>query len=82
MILPYMNITKNNMDLLALALILPDQMVHRELLVHLVLTGPKNREQLMINFRAVQQGILTTEELDWIRQYGKQIRSKKRFDYL
>jgi aryl-alcohol dehydrogenase-like predicted oxidoreductase len=50
--------------------------------VHLVLTGPKNREQLMINFRAVQQGILTTEELDWIRQYGKQIRSKKRFDYL
>ena len=50
--------------------------------VHLVLTGPKNREQLMMNFRAIQQGALTPEELDWIRQYGKQIRSKKKFDYI
>ena len=50
--------------------------------VHLVLTGPKNREQLMMNFRAMQQGALTTEELDWIRQYGKQVRSKKKFDYI
>ncbi len=50
--------------------------------VHLVLTGPKNREQLMMNFRAVQQGALTLEELNWIRQYGKLIRSKKRFDYI
>ena len=50
--------------------------------VHLVLTGPKNREQLMINFRAMQQGALTREELNWIRQYGQLIRSKKRFDYI
>lgn len=50
--------------------------------VHLVLTGPKNREQLMLNLRAMQQGALTPEELDWIRQYGKLIRSKKRFDYI
>lgn len=50
--------------------------------VHLVLTGPKNREQLMTNFRALQQGPLTPEELDWIRQYGKQIKSKKRLDYI
>jgi len=50
--------------------------------VHLVLTGPKNREHLMENFRAVQQGDLTIEELNWIRQYGKLIRSKKKFDYL
>jgi aryl-alcohol dehydrogenase-like predicted oxidoreductase len=50
--------------------------------VHLVLTGPKNREQLMMNFRAMQQGALTPEELDWIRQYGKLIKSKKRFDYI
>ncbi|MCP4578323.1 MAG: aldo/keto reductase [Deltaproteobacteria bacterium] len=50
--------------------------------VHLVLTGPKNREQLMMNFRAMQQGALTPEELNWIRQYGKLIRSKKRFDYI
>jgi len=50
--------------------------------VHLVLTGPKNREQLMVNFGAMQQGALTPEELNWIRQYGKLIRSKKRFDYI
>ena len=50
--------------------------------VHLVLTGPKNREQLMVNIKAVQQGALTPEELNWIRQYGKLIRSKKRFDYI
>jgi len=50
--------------------------------VHLVLTGPKNREQLMMNFRALQQGALTREELNWIRQYGQLIRSKKRFDYI
>jgi len=50
--------------------------------IHLVLTGPKNREQLMMNMRAMQQGALTSEELNWIRQYGKRIRSKKRFDYI
>ncbi|MFQ5484964.1 MAG: hypothetical protein ACE5DO_06490 [Desulfobacterales bacterium] len=50
--------------------------------VHLVLTGPKNREQLMMNFRAMQQGALNPEELDWIREYGKMIKSKKRFDYV
>jgi aryl-alcohol dehydrogenase-like predicted oxidoreductase len=50
--------------------------------VHLVLTGPKNREQLMMNFRAIQQGALTPEELDWIREYGKLIKSKKKFDYI
>jgi len=50
--------------------------------VHLVLTGPKNREQLMMNFRAIQQGALTPQELDWIRQYGKLIKSKRKFDYI
>ena len=50
--------------------------------IHLVLTGPKNREQLMMNFRAMQQGTLALEELNWIRQYGKLIKSKKRFDYI
>ncbi len=50
--------------------------------VHLVLTGPKNREQLMTNFRAMQQGTLNPEELNWIREYGNLIRSKKRFDYI
>jgi aryl-alcohol dehydrogenase-like predicted oxidoreductase len=50
--------------------------------IHLVLTGPKNREQLMMNFKAMKQGSLAPEELNWIRQYGKLIKSKKRFDYI
>ena len=50
--------------------------------IHLVLTGPKNRAQLMSNFGAMEQGALSQEELDWIRQYGQQIRSKKKFDYI
>jgi len=50
--------------------------------VHLVLTGPQNREQLKQNLQAVQQGPLTTEELNWIRQYGKTVKSKKRLDYI
>lgn len=50
--------------------------------VHLVLTGPQNREQLKQNLQAIQQGPLTTEELDWIRQYGKILKSKKKLDYI
>lgn len=50
--------------------------------VHLVLTGPKNREQLMGNFRAMGQGALTSQELDWVRQYGKIIKARKRLDYV
>ena len=50
--------------------------------VHLVLTGPKDRKQLEMNFKSMQQGALTLEESDWIRQYGKQVRSKKRLDYV
>lgn len=50
--------------------------------VHLVLTGPKNREQLMVNLRAIKQGALAPEETNWIRQYGKLIKSKRRFDYI
>ena len=45
--------------------------------VHLVLTGPQNSEQLKQNFKAVQRGPLTMEELNWIRQYGKIVKSKK-----
>ncbi|MBU0485062.1 MAG: aldo/keto reductase [Proteobacteria bacterium] len=50
--------------------------------VHLVLTGPRNRAQLKDNLRAIQQGPLNPEELAWIRQYGKLIRSRKKFDYI
>jgi len=50
--------------------------------VHLVLTGPRNSEQLKENFKAVQRGPLTMEELNWIRRYGKIVKSKKRLDYI
>jgi aryl-alcohol dehydrogenase-like predicted oxidoreductase len=50
--------------------------------IHLVLTGPKNREQLRMNLNAIRQGPLTQEELSWIRQYGTLIRSRRKFDYL
>ena len=50
--------------------------------IHLVLTGPKNRAQLKMNFQAMQQGPLAPEEMDRIRQYGNLIRSKKRLDYI
>ena len=50
--------------------------------VHLVLTGPKNREQLQQNFNAIQQGPLSPEELQWVRQYGKLVKAKKKLDYV
>jgi len=50
--------------------------------VHLVLTGPQNREQLKQNLKAIQQGALTPDELHWIRQYGKIVKSKKKLDYI
>jgi len=50
--------------------------------VHLVLTGPKSRAQLEGNLRAVQQAALSPEELDWVRQYGRLVKSKKRLNYV
>ena len=50
--------------------------------VHVVLTGPKNREQLGSNLNAIIQGALEPDEMDWIRQYGQRVKSKKRLDYV
>ena len=50
--------------------------------VHLVLTGPGNREQLKQNFAALQQGPLSPEELIWISQYGRLVKDRKRLDYV
>lgn len=50
--------------------------------VHVVLTGPQNREQLRQNLAAVKQGPLKPEEMDWVRQYGRLVKSKKRLDYV
>lgn len=50
--------------------------------VHVVLTGPGNREQLKQNFAALQQGPLTPEELSWVREYGRLVKLRKKLDYL
>ena len=50
--------------------------------VHVVLTGPQNREQLRRNLDAMEQGPLAPDEMDWIRQYGQLVKSKKRLDYV
>ena len=50
--------------------------------VHVVLTGPQNREQLRKNMDAINQGPLEPDEMNWIRQYGQLVRSKKKLDYV
>ncbi len=50
--------------------------------VHVVLTGPQNREQLQNNFNALKQGPLNADEMDWIRAYGRIVKSKKKLDYI
>jgi aryl-alcohol dehydrogenase-like predicted oxidoreductase len=50
--------------------------------VHVVLTGPQNREQLSQNLGAIFQGPLGPEQMNWIRQYGQSVKAKKRLDYL
>jgi aryl-alcohol dehydrogenase-like predicted oxidoreductase len=50
--------------------------------VHLVLTGPVNREQLKQNFAALRQGPLSPEELSWVREYGRLVKSRKKLDYV
>lgn len=50
--------------------------------VHVVLTGPQNREQLRQNLNALKQGPLEPDEMNWVRQYGQLVKSKKRLDYV
>ena len=50
--------------------------------VHVVLTGPKNRQQLEQNFTTLKHGPLTPEELAWVREYGRVVKLKKKLDYL
>ena len=50
--------------------------------VHVVLTGPRNQKQMEQNLQAIQKGPLTSDELDWIRDYGRQVRASKKLDYV
>lgn len=50
--------------------------------VHVVLTGPQNRQQLEQNLKAVDKGALNPDELDWIQTYGRLVKTRKKFDYI
>jgi len=50
--------------------------------VHVVLTGPKNRQQLVDNLAALDAGPLPEEQLAWVREYGQKLRSVKKRDYV
>ena len=50
--------------------------------VHVVLTGPNNRRQLSQNIEAIKHGPLEPDEMNWVRQYGQLVKSKKRLDYV
>ncbi len=50
--------------------------------VHLVLTGPKNREQLAANLDALDAGPLPEDELAWVRDYGRKVKAAKKLDFV
>ena len=50
--------------------------------VHLVLTGPRNREQLAANLASLDRGRLASQEMEWVREYGRKLKAKRRMDYV
>ena len=50
--------------------------------VHTVFTGPKDRAQLDANMDALAQGPLSDEEMTWVREYGRQVKARKKIPYL
>ncbi len=50
--------------------------------VHVALTGPKDRAQFDENLACVDQGPLSDEEMAWIRDYGQQVRSRKKIPFM
>ena len=50
--------------------------------VHATWTGPANREQLDENLAALEAGPLSVEEEAWVREYGKQVKAKRKRDYV
>jgi aryl-alcohol dehydrogenase-like predicted oxidoreductase len=50
--------------------------------VDVVLTGPKTREQLDQNLAALEAGPLSPDEEKWVREYGRQVKAKKRLPYI
>lgn len=50
--------------------------------VHVVLSGPRNREELDQNLDALDAGSLSPEEESWVRDYGRQVATRRKWPYL
>lgn len=50
--------------------------------VHLALSGPANQTQLDENLDSLAAGPLCAEEDAWVREYGRQIKAKRRLDFI
>lgn len=50
--------------------------------VHVTLTGPQNKAQLDDNLRALEQGPLSANEMQWVRSYGEQVKAKKKMPFI
>jgi aryl-alcohol dehydrogenase-like predicted oxidoreductase len=50
--------------------------------VHLALTGPKTRVQLDENLDALEQGPLCDQELVRVRDYGRQVKARKKLPFI
>jgi len=50
--------------------------------VHVVFTGPADRAQLDANLDALDQGPLNDEQDAWVREYGRQVKARKKIPYL
>ena len=50
--------------------------------IHAAWTAPANRQQLDENLAALEAGPLSPEEEAWVREYGRQVKAKRRRDYI
>ncbi len=50
--------------------------------VHATWTAPADRQQLDENLNALEDGPLTPEEEDWVREYGRQVKARRKRDYI
>ncbi|MFH1572129.1 MAG: hypothetical protein ABIL09_29335, partial [Gemmatimonadota bacterium] len=50
--------------------------------VHAAWTGPQDRAQLDENLTALEAGPLSPAEEAWVRDYGRQVKAKRKRDYL
>ena len=50
--------------------------------VHATWTAPENRQQLEENLAALDAGPLSEQEEAWVREYGRQVKSERRRDYI